>query len=57
VASNIRIQKSGSVNEGEDAMMHDMSNGMMWGTNIVSLIGIAVLLLLAVALVKYIFFR
>jgi hypothetical protein len=37
-------------------MMHDMT-GMMWGMGLVWLIVIAVLVLAAAALVKYLFFR
>jgi hypothetical protein len=38
-------------------MMHDMMGSMGWGMGLVGLIGIAVLILVIAALVKYVFFR
>ncbi len=39
-------------------MMNDaMGSGMMWGMGIGSLVGIVLIVLLAAALVKYLFFR
>lgn len=42
-------------------MMHGMMggsmDGMMWGMGLAGLLGIAVLVLLVAALVKYVFFR
>jgi hypothetical protein len=41
----------------EGPVMHDMMSGMGWGMGLAGLLGIAVLLLVIAALVKYIFFR
>jgi len=39
-------------------MMHDMmGSGMMWGLGLAGLVGIAVVVLVIAALVKYVFFR
>jgi hypothetical protein len=39
-------------------MLNDMmSSGMMWGMGLAGLVGIAVLVLVIAALVKYLFFR
>jgi hypothetical protein len=39
-------------------MMHDMmGGGMMWGMGLLGIFGVAVLVLVVAALVKYVFFR
>jgi len=38
-----------------DAMMHDMGGEMMWGMGLFGVVPFAVLVLVAIALVKYIF--
>jgi hypothetical protein len=42
----------------EEMTMQDMmSGGMMWGMGLFGVVGLVVLVLLAAALVKYLFFR
>lgn len=38
-------------------MMHDMMRDMGWGMGLAGLLGIAILLLVIAALMKYVFFR
>lgn len=44
------------LNEGE-TNMHDMMSGMGWGMGLVGILGLAVIILVIAALVKYVFFR
>lgn len=37
--------------------MHDMMSGMGWGMGLVGILGLAVIILVIAALVKYVFFR
>jgi len=49
-------QRNGRRSRGDAMMDHMTSAGMMWGTGIVWVLVIGVLLLAAAALVKYLFF-